>query len=237
MNPNAIIHKADLSMTLGNMEVSVINTVPRFPRMIRGFGETPTIDDYYIYRGPGLKPGAEQIDMFIEMNFGVQCSVDYVKDFLRCKYGINPDIMSSNDYVLFLVALACYIIGKSDEDAYVSFTDETTWKGMYRINLYRDVYRKMFGKEACVSHIVGKNEHRLRREPPKLEVVKSVNRQFTREERNNLLKAAGIYFVPKGMGFNPETNQFDLPLSETLNKKERLVRIQVKSKSYSFNFR
>ena len=29
MNPNAIIHKADLSMTLGNMEVSVIYTVPR----------------------------------------------------------------------------------------------------------------------------------------------------------------------------------------------------------------
>lgn len=234
MNPNAIIHKADLSMTLGNMEVSVINTVPRFPRMIRGFGETPTIEDYYIYRGPGLKPGAEQVDMFISMNFGVQCSVDYVKDFLRCKYDINPDNMSSNDYVLFLVALACYIIGKSDEDVYVSFTDDTTWKGMYRMNLYLDVYRKMFGKEACVSHIVGKNEHRLRREPPKLEVVKSVNGQFTREQ---LLKAAGIYFVPTSMGFNPETNQFDLPLSETLNEKERLVRIRVKSKSYSFNFR
>lgn len=235
MNPNAIIHKADLSMTLGNMEVSVINTVPRFPRMIRGFGETPTIEDYYIYRGPGLKPGAEQVDMFIEMNFGVQCSVDYVKDFLRCKYGINPDNMSSNDYVLFLVALACYIIGKSDKDAYVSFTDDTTWKGMYRMNLYRDVYRKMFGKEACVSHIVGKNEHRLRREPPKLEVVKSVNRQFTREQLDNF-KAAGIYVVPRDMGFNPETNQFDLPLSETLNEKGRPVRIRVKSKKYGFNF-
>lgn len=233
MNPNAIVHKADLSMTLGNMEVSVINTVPRFPRMIRGFGETPTIDDYYIYRGPGLKPGAEQVDMFIEMNFGVKCSVDYVKDFLRCKYDINPDNMSSNDYVLFLVALACYIIGKSDKDAYVSFTDDTTWKGMYRMNLYRDVYRKMFGKEACISHIVGKNEHRLRREPPKLEVVKSVNGQFTREQ---LLKAAGIYIVPTGMGFNPETNQFDLPLSETLNEKGRLVQIRVKSKKYGFNF-
>ena len=233
MDQNAIIHKTDLSMTLGNMEISVINTVPRFPRVIRGFDETPTIDDYYIYRGPALKPGAEQVDMFIEMNFGVQCSVDYVKDFLRCKYGINPDNMSSTDYMLFLVALACYIIGKSDDDAYVSFTDETTWKGMYRMNLYRDVYRKMFGKEACVSHIVGKNEHRLRREPPKLEVVKSVNSQFTREQ---LLKAAGIYFVPTSMGFNPETNQFDLPLAETLNEKGRPVQIRVKSKKYGFNF-
>ena len=233
MNPNAIIHKADLSISFGSMDVCVINTVPRFPRVIRGFGETPTVEDYYIYRGPGLKPGDEQVDMFIEMNFGVQCSVDYVKDFLRCKYGINPDNMSSNDYVLFLVALACYIIGKSDEDVYVSCTDDTTWKGMYRMNLYRDVYRKMFGKEACISHIVGKNEHRLRREPPKLEVVKSVNGQFTREQ---LLKAAGIYFVPRDMGFNPETNQFDLPLSETLNEKGRLVRIRVKSKKYNFNF-
>ena len=214
----------------------VINTVPRFPRVIRGFGETPSINDYYIYRGPSLKPGEEQVDMFIEMNFGVQCSVDYVKDFLRCKYGINPKNMSRDDYVLFLVALACYIIGKSDEDVYVSFTDDTTWKGMYRMNLYLDVYHKMFRKKACISHIVGKNEHRLRREPPKLEVVKSVNRQFTREQLDNL-KAAGIYVVPTGMGFNPETNQFDLQLSETLNEKGRLVRIRVKSKSYSFNFR
>jgi hypothetical protein len=231
-----IIHKHDEILSLGNLEVKIINSVQRFCPLWRPDVE-PTVEDYYIPSGPKLQPCDAQVDQFIEMNFGIQCSVDYVKDFLRCKYGINPDNMSRDDYVLFLVALTCFIIGKSDKDAYVSFTDDTTWKGMYRMNLYLDVYRKMFGKEACVSHIVGKNEHRLRREPPKLEVVKSVNRQFTREERNNLLKTAGIYFVPRGMCFNSETNQFDLPLSETLNEKERLVQIRVKSKKYGFNFR
>lgn len=227
-----IIHKHDEILSLGNLEVKIINGVPRFRPLWRPDVE-PTVENYYIPSGPKLQPCDAQVDQFIEMNHGIRYAFEYVKDFLRSKYNVNPKNMSRNDYVLFLVALACYIIGKSDEDAYVSFTDDTTWKGMYRMNLYRDVYRKMFGKEACVSHIVGKNEHRLRREPPKLEVVKSVNGQFTREQ---LLKAAGIYFVPRGMGFNPETNQFDLPLSETLNEKGRLVQIRVKSKKYSFNF-
>lgn len=229
-----IIHKHDEMLSIGNLEVKIINGVPKFRPLWRP-GVELTVEDYYISSGPKLQLCDAQVDQFIEMNHGIRYAFEYVKDFLRSKYNVNPKNMSRNDYVLFLVALVCYIIGKSDENVIVTISDDVTWKGNYRLNLYLDVYHEMFGQQLYFGHIVGKNEHILRRECRKeLEVVRSVSGWVTRDQLDDL-KHAG-YVVPTGMGFNLETNQFDLPLSETLNEKGRLVRIRVKSKKYNFNF-
>lgn len=229
-----IIHKHDEIISLGNLEVKIINGVPRFRPLWRPDVE-PTVEDYYIPSGPKLQPCDAQVDQFIEMNHGIRYAFEYVKDFLRSKYNVNPKNMSRNDYVLFLVALVCYVIRKSDENVTVTISNDVTWKGKYRLNLYLDVYHEMFGKQLYFGHIVGKNEHILRRECRKeLEVVRSFSGWVTRDQLDDLSHAG--YVVPTGMGFNPETNQFDLPLSETLNKKGRLVQIRVKSKKYGFNF-
>lgn len=170
----------------------------------------------------------DQIDEWVKRSIGIESVTTCVS--AKLDINLSKEVFTERELRRLLTGIGCYILFKC-------YTDEGNIWNDYFVPEVRLIVksRAVAYVYNCILHEMYPDTRyqmdiKMDAEGIIVSIKDSGSKQFAS------LKAAGVYVVPTGTGFNPETDQFDLPLSEILNEKGRLVRIQVKSKKYNFNF-